>query len=145
VFADAADEDEDDADDPYAGSCSNEDKGPSQRVPHGSASWFSPAADRRALNSRTRVYGYVLPTAPSHARGLHHPRPLKVRGDTEHTELFGLSTGRDSFDAGFTYNLCAWIQHIHNKLADDESDLARGVISSSRSTNIGVYTRAALH
>ena len=76
VFADAADEDEDDADDPYAGGCSNEDEGPSQRVPQGLASWFCPAAERRALNSRTRVYGYVLPTAPSHARGLHYPRPL---------------------------------------------------------------------
>jgi len=69
------------------------------------------------------VFGYVLPTAPSHARGLRYPRPFKVRGDTEYTERFGRSTGRDSFDARFTYSLCARIQHIHNKLADAESDL----------------------
>jgi len=41
--------------------------------------------------------------------------------------------------------MCAWIQHIHNKLVDAESDLARGVISSSRYTKIGVYTRTVLH
>ena len=46
-----------------------------------------------------------------------------MRGDTEYTELFCRTTGRDSFDARFTYSLCAWIQHIHNKLADAEPDL----------------------
>lgn len=107
--------------------------------------FFSPAATLRVANTRPRVFGYTLPAIPPHHRGPRYPRPFKVRDETEFSDLFGRLTGRDAFDAKFTYNLFAWLQNLHSTLADAKSEQERGRIPSRRFARVAAQTRVGLH
>lgn len=86
-----------------------------------SRSYLSPF-DRRQVNkvnaARPRIRGFKMPSSgdPRYS----YPCPFPVTGDTQYERVFGRLQGKAPDEISFVYNVCAWLQSMHNRLLDAE-------------------------
>lgn len=107
--------------------------------------YFSRAGERRALNHRDPIWGFVLPPTRPTDRGDRFPRPFRVHNDSRWSESFSSSPAPVIADARTIYNACAWVQTVHNRLLEAELDRLNGALSARELLNEVIYTRASLH
>lgn len=97
--------------------------------------YFSRAEERRALNHRDPIWGFVLPHACRTDRGDRFWRPFRVHNDSRWSEAFSSSPAPVIEDARTVYNACAWVQTVHNGLLDAELDHLGGALTARELLN----------
>jgi len=101
---------------------------------------FTPAAARGVRFSRPAIHDFLLQPVLGGPRLL--PAPFAVVGDMQCERLAARDHGKSLSEPEFTYNICAWVQALHNRALG--ADL-QAKVDDTLVSRFDVDTRVALH
>lgn len=127
----------DDSDDDYSEDDTDDDDGGKT---HGYRSPFHPREVARVQSARPVIRGFYLPPVGSPL--LRRPAPFDVVGDTRYARVQTKVHGKAAHELEFVYNVCAWVQALHNRVLAKElerEEADKRVSSFDRETRLWLH------
>jgi len=101
---------------------------------------FEPSSVSQIRYNPIVIRGHYLP--PEGSARLSHPSPFTVVGDTRYERTRNKVSGKAAHELEFVYNVCAWVQHLHNRHLTrelDRSDQGRPVSVFDRESRVALH------
>lgn len=101
---------------------------------------FHPREVSRVQAARPVIRGFYVP--PGGSPLLRRPAPFDVVGDTRYARVQAKVHGKAAHELEFVYNVCAWVQALHNRILSKElerEEAGKKISSFDRETRLWLH------